>query len=98
MRRFALQACLCWFLTCGTTGPFLSNTAPLTFGMNEQAAATALGVPLVPIRGVGRSKIYLATRRASVPGYPVRRRIYLQFRNGHLTGWKNDWRMPPPWF
>src|SRR5690242_3549946 len=97
MMHFALQAVLCWFV-CASTGPILSNTAPLAFGMSEEAAAQALGVPLVPVGKARRSEVYVAERQAAVVWYPVDRRIYLQFRNGRLTGWKNDWYMRPPWF
>jgi hypothetical protein len=32
-----------------------------------------------------------------VPGYfPTDSAIALQFRNGHLTGWKKDWRVRGP--
>jgi hypothetical protein len=37
--------------------------------------------------------------RSTVPGiYPVDTRIVLQFRRGHLTGWRRDWQMRPFWF
>ena len=42
------------------------------------------------------NEVFVVTRPARVPGfYRVDRRIYLQFRRGCLTGWKNDWRRPP---
>ena len=41
---------------------------------------------------------YVTAGSANVPGfYPVDTAIALQFRNGHLTGWKRDWRLRRPW-
>jgi hypothetical protein len=89
---------LCWFAVCNAGVPPGSNTQPLVFGMSAQAAADALGVPLVRVPG-RRSEVYAATRPAGVPGiYPVDETMFLQFRRGRLTGWKSDWRMRPRWF
>jgi hypothetical protein len=33
-----------------------------------------------------------------IPGfYPVDKGVALQFRRGHLTGWKQDWHLNRPW-
>ena len=90
MRRLVAAACACWIGICAAH----SNTAPLAFGMTPQEVADAFAAPLVRIRGPRGGEIYLAEVRASVPGfYPVTRRTVLQFRNGRLTGWKNDWNL-----
>ena len=68
----------------------LSNTAPLTFGMSEQEAAAALGVSLVRISGKPGNELLAAVRPS--PVYVNREaRLFLQFRNHRLTGWKGDW-------
>jgi hypothetical protein len=70
----------------------LSNTTPLAFGMPVDAAARALGVPLVWVRGNRGNEIYLAFRDIGGSGFFERRdRLFLQFRQGRLTGWKGDW-------
>lgn len=75
------------------------NIAPLAFGMNQQEVSNALGAPLNPIAAQRRSgEIYFASYDARVPGYPFGERIVLQFRKGHLTGWKRDWSIRKPWF
>ena len=64
--------------------------------MTAQDAANALGAPLTYDHGRRGNEVFVVTRPARVPGfYRVDRRIYLQFRRGCLTGWKNDWRRPP---
>lgn len=68
----------------------LSNTTPLVFGMNEMEATAALGVPLVYLRGRPGNETFAAERPN--PTYLNREaRLFLQFRNGRLTGWKGDW-------
>jgi hypothetical protein len=70
----------------------LSNNTPLTFGMNEEEAARALGTPLAYVRGRRGDEIYLTFRDLGGSGLiPHRDRLYLQFRKGRLTGWKADW-------
>jgi len=45
-----------------------------------------------------RRRPCLAAGPAGIPGfYPVDAGIALQFRNGHLTGWKKDWQLRRPW-
>jgi hypothetical protein len=70
----------------------LSNTTPLAFGMPADAAARALGVPLAWVSGRRGNEIYLAIRDIGGSGFFDRRdRLFLQFRQGRLTGWKGDW-------
>jgi len=70
----------------------LSNTTPLAFGMDASSAERALGAPLNYISGRPGDEVFLAIRRAGGSGFFDRRdRLYLQFRQGRLTGWKGDW-------
>jgi hypothetical protein len=86
---------LCWAAACG---PYDSNAWPLAFGMTPQQASAALGMPLTYSSGPRGSEIYLAGGSAGVPGrFPVDAAIALQFRRGHLAGWKNNWSLPRPW-
>jgi hypothetical protein len=74
------------------------NIAPLAFGMNPQQVAQALDTPLHYVYGRPRSEVLVAVRDAGVPGfYRAGERIYLQFRNGRLTGWRKDWALPRDW-
>jgi len=91
MRRAVVTFSLCWLAWCGAPH---SNTLPLAFGMTPTEASLALGVPLVHHSGRRGSEIFVATGAAGIPGfYPSDAAIALQFRNGHLTGWKKDWRL-----
>jgi hypothetical protein len=75
------------------------NTLPLAFGMSVEETAAALGAPLTLIAVQRRGgEVYFSRYDARVPGFPVEERIVLQFRRGHLTGWKQDWRINKPWF
>jgi hypothetical protein len=86
---------LCWAAYCG---PYDSNAWPLAFGMTPQEAASALGITLTYHSGSAGSEVYLASGWAGVPGrFPVDAAIALQFRRGHLTGWKKNWSLPRPW-
>lgn len=70
----------------------LSNHTPLAFGMDAAATARALGQPLRYVSGRPGNEIYLAIRNDSGSGlmdYP--HRLFLQFRQGRLSGWKGDW-------
>jgi hypothetical protein len=95
VKSITASICLCWAAYCG---PYDSNAWPLAFGMTPQEASTALGMPLTYYSGPPGSAIYLAGGPAGVPGrFPVDAAITLQFRRGHLTGWKNNWSLPRPW-
>ena len=78
-----------------TPPPFnatLSNTTPLVFGMDAEAATRALGTPLIYISGRPGEEIYLTFRDLGGSGlFPNKHRLYLQFRKGRLAGWKGDW-------
>jgi hypothetical protein len=70
----------------------LSNNTPLAFGMDAGQTARALGQPLQYVRGRPGNEIYLALR--DIGGsvlIPARHRLFLQFRHGRLTGWKEDY-------
>jgi hypothetical protein len=70
----------------------LSNNTPLVFGMEAEDAARALGTPLNYVRGRPGDEIYLAFRNIGGSGlFFQKHRLYLQFRNGRLAGWKGDW-------
>jgi hypothetical protein len=66
--------------------------------MTPEQASAALGVPIFYHSGRPGSETYVTAGSVNVPGfYPVDTAIALQFRNGHLTGWKKDWRLRRPW-
>jgi hypothetical protein len=93
MKRIVASLWVCFGAYCG----YQSNTAPLTFGMTVEQASAAMGVPLVHYSGHGKSQIYVAYGTPAIPGfYRSDSAIALQFRNGHLTGWKKDWQMRRP--
>jgi hypothetical protein len=70
----------------------LSNNTPLAFGMDEETAARALGTPLHYVSGRRGEEIYLTFRNIGGSGLFYKKdRLYLQFRNGRLAGWKGDW-------
>jgi hypothetical protein len=72
---------------------------PLVFGMTRAQVERVVGAPLVYLSGARGSERFLVARPATVPGfYPVDSSIVLQFRRGHLTGWRRDWQMRPYWF
>ena len=70
----------------------LSNNTPLAIGMNAEDVAHALGGPLNYISGRAGDEIYLAYRNVGGSGLFFHKdRLYLQFRQGRLAGWKGDW-------
>jgi hypothetical protein len=70
----------------------LSNNTPLAFGMGVEDTSRALGTPLNYISGRPGDEIYLAFRNIGGSGlFNHHHRLYLQFRNGRLAGWKGDW-------
>jgi hypothetical protein len=86
--------------TCMALGPAFaqSNTAaptngvPLSFGMTADQASQVLGVPLNYVRGNAGNQLFLAIPNVKGSALSVRSDgLYLQFRRGHLTGWKGDW-------
>jgi hypothetical protein len=70
----------------------LSNNTPLAFGMAVEEVSRALGEKLSYISGRPGEETYLAFRNLGGSGlFNHRDRLYLQFRNGRLAGWKGDW-------
>ena len=71
----------------------LSNNTPLVFGMTVNEAAAALDAPLKYIRGTPGNEVFAVPRFASAGWFFLSRndQLFLQFRNGRLTGWKGDW-------
>ena len=102
MWRIAVLACVLAALgsapaaaqsPAGNPSP-VNNIAPLAFGMTPQEASDALNAPLEYVSGRPGSEVFLADRNAYVPWfYPVQERYSLQFRRGHLTGWKRQWQL-----
>jgi len=79
----------------GSPQPFtstMSNNAPLAFGMHVDEATQALGRPLTYVSGSPGNEVFLATRKDGGSGLVNHSdKIYLQFRDGKLAGWKGDW-------
>ena len=79
-----------------TRAPFtatLSNNTPLVFGMDVADASRALGEPLSYVNGRPGNEVYLAIRN-NIGGsglFNHHDRLFLQFRDGRLAGWKGDW-------
>lgn len=70
----------------------LSNNTPLAFGMDARQTARALRQPLQYVRGRPGNEIYLALRNIGGSRLiPYRHRLFLQFRQGRLAGWKEDY-------
>jgi hypothetical protein len=70
----------------------LSNNTPLAFGMDAVEAERALGSPLNYVSGRPGNEVFLSFRNLGGSGlFYNRHRLYLQFRNGRLAGWKGDW-------
>jgi hypothetical protein len=70
----------------------LSNTTPLVIGMSADEATQALGTELKYLSGRPGDEIFLAFRHVGGNElFPKKDRLYLQFRQGRLAGWKGDW-------
>jgi hypothetical protein len=68
------------------------NGVPLSFGMTPDEASQVLGVPLSYVRGSRGNELLAAIPNVKGAALSVRSdALYLQFRKGHLTGWKGDW-------
>lgn len=77
--------------------PAIRFGAPLNFGMSAEQASAALGVPLSYIRGRPGDELLLALPNVKGSALAIRSDgLYLQFRNGRLTGWKGDWGTAKP--
>ncbi|HWJ99216.1 MAG TPA: hypothetical protein VNR41_00725 [Xanthobacteraceae bacterium] len=97
MRRFLAAFCVWWLaLGCARVPSDL-----LRFGMTPDEVASVYGGSLVRVKSLRDSEIYVVQQPAAIPGvYPplVSERLYLQFRKGALTGWKNEWNARKYWF
>jgi hypothetical protein len=70
----------------------LSNNTPLVFGMSVEDASKALDRPLSYVSGSAGKEVYLAIRNTGGSGLIGHNdKLYLQFRDGKLAGWKGDW-------
>ena len=70
----------------------LSNTTPLVIGMSTEEATQALGTELKYLSGRPGDEIFLTFRNVGGSGlFGHKDRLYLQFRQGKLAGWKGDW-------
>ncbi len=70
----------------------LSNSAPLALGMDVVQASQALGQTLQYVGGRPGDETYLAFRNTGGSGLlNHHHRLFLQFRDGRLSGWKGDW-------
>jgi hypothetical protein len=70
----------------------LSNHMPLVFGMDVSEVSAALRQPLQYVSGPPGFEIYLALRNQGGSGLINHHdRLFLQFRNGRLAGWKEDY-------
>ena len=70
----------------------LSNNTPLAFGMDAEAAERALGSPLNYVSGRPGNEVFFTFRNLGGSGlFYNKHRLYLQFRDGRLAGWKGDW-------
>ena len=70
----------------------LSNHRPLVFGMDIEQVSAALRQPLQYVSGAPGNEIYLAFRNLGGSGLINHHdRLFLQFRNGRLAGWKEDY-------
>jgi hypothetical protein len=70
----------------------LSNIRPLVFGMDVSEVSAALRQPLEYVSGPPGNEIYLAFRNQGGSGLLNHHdRLFLQFHNGRLAGWKEDY-------
>ncbi|MGJ4932867.1 hypothetical protein ACQR1A_01230 [Bradyrhizobium sp. HKCCYLRH3083] len=69
-----------------------SNVSPLAFGMDVGETSRVLDQPLIYLNGTSGNETFLALRNLGGSGLvPHRHRLFLQFRKGRLTGWKEDY-------
>jgi len=97
-RQAVVWGCVGWLSACPNSG-VRSNALPLAFGMTPEAAADALGTPLVQLPGRRNSGVYYTERTTLATGFIIhdRQPLWLQFRRGQLTGWKYNWDRPMAW-
>jgi len=96
-RRIVTVFCIWWLaLGCARTASEL-----VRFGMTTEEAAAVFGSYMTYVTHRRDGDFYLVRGPAPIPGvYPpsVEERLYLQFRQGRLTGWKNEWEARKYWF
>jgi hypothetical protein len=96
-RQAVVWGCVAWFSNCPWNG-VRTNVAPLEFGMTPEVVSTALGVPIVHVSGSSGNEIYYAEKPTLIPSlFTSDNQLWLQFRNGKLTGWKSDYKRGGPW-
>jgi len=97
-RRAVVWGCIGWVSTCANFD-LRSNAVPLAFGMTPEAAADAVESPMTRVAGRRGSEIYYTEQTALTTAFIVRerQRLWLQFRNHRLTGWKYAWDRPSAW-
>ena len=97
VRRIVTLLCIWWLaLGCARTASEL-----LRYGMTTDEASAIFGTSMSYVARGRDSEIYAVSQPAPIPGvYPpwVEERLYLQFREGRLTGWKNEWDARKFWF
>ena len=70
----------------------MSNHRPLAFGMDVEQVSASLKQPLQYVSGPPGDEIYLALRNLGGSRLINHHdRLFLQFRNGRLAGWKEDY-------
>ncbi len=70
----------------------LSNVSPLAFGMDVGETSRVLEQPLIYLNGPPGNETFLALRNLGGSGLvPHHHRLFLKFRKGRLTGWKEDY-------
>ncbi len=97
MRHFFAAFCV-WWLALGCARV---PSDELRFGMTPQEVASVYGGNLALVSTRRNSEIYVVQQPSPIPGvYPpfVKERLFLQFRKGALTGWKNEWDARKYWF
>lgn len=97
MRQYLALFCVWWLaLSCARV-----PSDALQFGMTTGEVAQLYGSRMSLVAQRRHDEIYVVAQPAAVPGiYPplIAERIYLQFRKGVLTGWKNEWEARKLWF
>lgn len=97
MRRYLAIFCV-WWLALGCARV---PSDALRFGMTAGEVAALYGARMSFVANRRDAEIYVVQQPAAIPGiYPpaITERMYLQFRNGRLTGWKNEWDARKFWF
>ncbi|UFZ02288.1 hypothetical protein LQG66_23695 [Bradyrhizobium ontarionense] len=70
----------------------LSNVSPLAFGMDVGETSRVLDQPLIYLTGSPGNETFMALRDLGGSGLvPHHHRLFLKFRRGRLTGWKEDY-------